>query len=76
MKDIKDYENLQLENLDDIRDVKVNMDLPKDQRILDYINQIKNPYCYKYKNCKIIICFDKESSLNLESCLSNYFNSI
>ena len=30
----------------DIRNVKVNTALPKRERILDFIRQIGNPYCY------------------------------
>ena len=31
--------------LRDIRDVTVNTDLPKQERILDFMRQIGNPYC-------------------------------
>ena len=34
--------------LRDIRDVKINTALPKEQRIQDYIRQIGNPYCYRH----------------------------
>ena len=33
--------------LTDIRDVKINEDLPKTERMIDFIRQVKNPYCYK-----------------------------
>ena len=33
------------DKLVDIRDVVINTDLPKEERIKDYIRQIKNPYC-------------------------------
>lgn len=32
----------------DIRNVKVNTALPKRERILDFIRQIGNPYCYRH----------------------------
>jgi 2-phospho-L-lactate guanylyltransferase (CobY/MobA/RfbA family) len=31
----------------DIQTVDVNVDLPPNERMKDYIMQIKNPYCYK-----------------------------
>ena len=34
--------------LRDIRDVKINTDLPKAERMLDYLEQIGNPYCYRH----------------------------
>lgn len=41
--DIRDVDR---STLVDIRDVKVNTALPKRERILDFIRQIGNPYCY------------------------------
>jgi hypothetical protein len=31
----------------DIQTVKINTELPTEERIADYIKQVKNPYCYK-----------------------------
>lgn len=36
-----------ISDLVDIRDVVIDRSLPKEERILDYITQIKNPYKYK-----------------------------
>ena len=44
MIDIEKLKNISLDELVDIRDVKVNMKLSKEERIKDYIRQIKNPY--------------------------------
>ena len=46
MRDI-DIQTVDPDTLVDINDVKINENLPKDERILDFIRQIKNPYCYK-----------------------------
>ena len=35
------------EELVDIRDVKIDRTLPSDERIRSFIEQIKNPYCFK-----------------------------
>lgn len=45
MTDIKDLTNS--DTLVDINDISVNKDLPKPERIKEYIRQIKNPYCFK-----------------------------
>ena len=48
----------------DIRDVKVNTALPKRERILDFIRQIGNPYCYKHGKYVVKVGFsDTETSL-------------
>ncbi len=45
------------DTLVDIRDVKINMKLPQQERLLDFIKQIKNPYCYKYGKTIIKVSF-------------------
>lgn len=38
------------ESLVDIRDVKINPDLSKEERIAQFLNQIGNPYCFRCMN--------------------------
>lgn len=45
---IADIQTLNREGLVDIRDVKINQELKQPERILDFIRQIKNPYCYRH----------------------------
>ena len=47
MKNI-DLATVDRDALVDIRDVKVNTALPKRERAIDFIRQIRNPYCYKH----------------------------
>lgn len=48
----------------DIRDVKVNTALPKRERILDFIRQIGNPYCYRHGKYVVRVSFaDTDVSL-------------
>lgn len=57
MKDV-DVKTVDPDMLVDIRDVKVNMDLPKNERILDFMKQIKNPYCFKCDDIIIKVTFE------------------
>lgn len=41
----------------DIKDVKINMDLPKEERIIDFLKQIKNPYHCKYGDIAVELSF-------------------
>ncbi len=59
----------------DIRDVKVNTDLPKQERLLDFVNQIKNPYCYKCGKAIVKISF-AETEATLEDRLESYLLSL
>ena len=56
------------DKLVDIRDVVINTDLPKEERIKEYVRQIKNPYCFK---CGKYVVLSKcsENGLSLEDCL-------
>lgn len=60
--------------LRDIRDVKINTDLPKEQRIQDYIRQIGNPYCYRHGKYVVKISF-ADTDVTLEERLQAYIRS-
>ena len=60
--------------LRDIRDVKINTDLPKAERIQDYIRQIGNPYCYRHGKYVVKISFT-DTEVTLEDRLLAYLRS-
>lgn len=60
--------------LKDIRDVHVNMDLPKQERILDFIRQIGNPYCYRHGKYVVKVSFS-DTDVTLEQRLLSYIRS-
>lgn len=60
--------------LRDIRDVKVNTNLPKAQRIQDYIRQIGNPYCYRHGKYVVKISFT-DTNVTLEERMLDYIRS-
>ena len=42
-----DIKNCSINELVDIREVKVNNDKPMHEKFIDFINQLKNPYLFK-----------------------------
>ena len=52
----------------DIRDVSVDKNLPRQERIAEYIRQIKDPYCFKCGNFTITARYS-EKGPTLEECL-------
>ena len=68
MTDIKDLTNH--DTLVDINDISVNKDLPKPERIKEYIRQIKNPYCFKCGNCVVTAKYS-DKGLSIEDCLQS-----
>lgn len=62
------------EALQDIRDVEINTGLPKGERILDFIRQIGNPYCYRHGDYIVKISFT-DTDVTLEDRMLSYIRS-
>lgn len=73
MKNV-DVRTVDINTLRDIRDVKINTDLPKEERILDFIRQIGNPYCYRHGKYVIKISFT-DTDVTLEQRMLSYLRS-
>ena len=52
----------------DIRDVSVDQSLPKEERIAEFLRQIKNPYCFRCGKFTVRARF-AENGVSLEDCL-------
>lgn len=50
-----------LSELVDIRDVKVDRSLPTEERVKSYVEQVKNPYCFRVGDVKVHVSFAPES---------------
>ena len=73
MKNI-DVRTVDINTLRDIRDVQVNTDLPKEERVLDFIRQIGNPYCYRHGKYVVKISF-ADTDVTLEQRMLAYLRS-
>ena len=63
------------EALVDIQAVTVNTSLPRDERLLDYIGQIKNPYIFKFRNTVVKVSF-ADTEATIEDRLEKYLMSL
>lgn len=52
----------------DIRDILVDKNLSKEERIAEYVRQIKDPYCFKCGNFTVRARF-ADNGVTLEDCL-------
>lgn len=52
----------------DIRDVSVSKDLPREERISEFIRQIKDPYCFKCGRFTVRASFAADGA-TLEDCI-------
>lgn len=70
-----DIGKVDINTLVDIRDIKVNRHLKQPERILSYIGQVKNPYCFRYGEYTVKVSF-MESGKTLNDCLKLYIENI
>lgn len=69
-----DIRTVRREDLVDIRDVHIDRTLPKEERIKDFIRQIKNPYCYKCGDVVVKVEFS-DTDLTLEDGMEHYLRN-
>lgn len=70
-----DIRTVKKESLVDLKDVKIDKSKPKSERIEEFIEQVKNPYCCICDGIIVKIKFsDRETTL--EEKLKSYFSSI
>lgn len=70
MKSI-DPSTVDRDTLVDIRNVTINTELPKVERAVDFLRQIKNPYCYKHGKYVVKVRFS-DTGISLEERLADY----
>lgn len=78
-EEIEAMQNVDVRTVDpdmlrDIRDVTVNTALPKRERILDFIRQIGNPYCYRHGKYVVKVSFT-DTDVTLEERMLSYIRS-
>lgn len=70
-----DLNTVDRETLKDIRDVKIDMSLPREERIMDFINQIGNPYCYRCGKVVVKVSF-ADTDVTLEERIEQYLKTL
>ena len=69
-----DIRTVDPETLRDIRDVHVDEKLPKKERMLEFIRQIGNPYCYRHGKYVVKVGFT-DTDITLEQRMLAYIRS-
>lgn len=73
-KSLYETSSVNLDELADIRDVKIDTSLPREERIKQYLSQIKNPYCYRCGDIIVRVSF-ADTGATLEDRLKQYLLS-
>ena len=67
-----DIKTVDPEQLVDIRDISIHTELPREERILDFIRQIRNPYCFRHGKIVVKIGFSEAAK---ETTMEEQFES-
>lgn len=59
----------------DIESIQINMELPREERIVDFIEQIKNPYLFKCGDLVVQSVFS-DSGVTLTERLKQYLRTV
>lgn len=80
VKQLDEMNQLEIEKIDksglvDIRGIKIDTNLPPEQRMIDYLEQIKNPYCFLCGDSAVRVRFEP-TGVELRSKLKDFFISM
>ena len=67
-----DITSIDRAQLADIREIKIDEELPADEKIARFIGEVKNPYCFLVGDVPVKIRF-KPQGRDLKSMISDYF---
>lgn len=73
MKNV-DVRTVSRDDLVDIRDVHIDRTLPKEERVRSFVQQIRNPYCFKCGNVVVKTSF-ADTDVTLEERMEHYLRS-
>lgn len=68
-------EQVQFEELDEITEIKIDKRKSSNERILDFLSKVKNPYIFKVKGRIVQIEFSK-STRTADECLTNVLKKL
>lgn len=81
IKKLKKYKELSIEDINkekikDINEIKITRKKSSKLRILDFLNEVDNPYFFKVNGKIVQIAFNEDSSLSANDCLYGILKDI
>ncbi len=68
-------EDVTLDDVDEISDIKIDKRKSSNERILDFLNKVKNPYIFKVKGKLVRIRFSNTEK-TADDCLTNVLKNL
>ena len=81
IKRLNKYKNMEMnevnkDKIKDINEIKITRKKSSKQRILDFLNEVENPYFFKVDGKIVQIAFNDDSVLSADDCLYNVLKDI
>ncbi len=71
----KNLDDVKLEDVDEISSIKIDRRKSKEERILDFLTKVKNPYIFKVKGKLVRIRFSN-TDRTAEDCLTKVLENL
>ena len=68
-------DDVSLNDVDEITDIKIDKRKSSNERILDFLNKVKNPYIFKVKGKLVMIRFS-DTEKTADDCLTNVLKNL
>lgn len=69
-------EDVTLDDVDEISSIKIDRRKPSDERILDFLMKVKNPYIFKVNGKLVRMRFSENIDLTAEDCLTRVLENL
>lgn len=69
-------DDVKLENVDEITSIKIDRRKPSEERILDFLTKVKNPYIFKVNGKLVRIRFSENTDLTADDCLTEVLENL
>lgn len=70
-----DVRTVDPDTLVDIRDIEINRALPKEQRMAEFVRQVKNPYCFRVGKVVVSVGYSNDG-VTFEQRMEHYLQTL
>lgn len=71
-----DLNTINPDDIPDIKSIKIDKRKPKEERILDFLTEVENPYVFKINGHLVQIRFSDNTNKTAKDCLTNVLKNL
>lgn len=71
-----ELEDVTLDDVDEISSIKIDRRKPSNERILDFLTKVKNPYIFKVNSKLVRLRFSENTDLTADDCLTRVLENL